>query len=181
MRYYSAGIQTIHPCVESACAACQGGTFENGAGGGGDMDNPHAAGMAFAADYAGIEYALKRSGYLRKNKAVAEADWDRFAQTLGKAFFDHVVAAGIATTLIGQPPRRLLQDMQWAPPNPAPLANVHELIVNGVCRVRNSYMHGEKFTGGPEGQWERDLALINEAHAVLEEAKQFAVAPAPQP
>ena len=43
-------------------------------------------------------------------------------------------------------------------------------MLNGVCRVRNSYIHGEKFTGGPEGQWDRDTTLIMEAHAVLKEA-----------
>ena len=39
--------------------------------------------------------------------------------------------------------------MEWAPANPEPLTNVAQLIVNGVCRVRNSYIHGEKFVGGP--------------------------------
>ena len=64
--------------------------------------------------------------------------------------------------------------MQWSPPNPAPLANVAQLMINGVCRVRNSYIHGEKFTGGPEGQWDRDTTLIMEAHAVLKEAMELA-------
>jgi len=63
-----------------------------------------------------------------------------------------------------------MSDLQWAPETPFPLTNVHELIVQGVCRVRNSYLHGEKFRGGPDGQWERDVTLIREAHAVLDEA-----------
>jgi hypothetical protein len=37
-----------------------------------------------------------------------------------------------------------------------------------------TYFHGEKFTGGPDGQWERDAKLIEEAHAVLKEAQKFA-------
>ncbi len=137
------------------------------------MVNPYKAAEAFAADFRSFEYALKRSGYLHKNRDVAGANWDEFAQALGHSFFDHVVAKGIAKTLIGHPPRRLLANMQWSPPNPAPLANVAQLIIYGVCRVRNTYIHGEKFTGGPEGQWERDAILIAEARAVLKEATKF--------
>lgn len=138
------------------------------------MGNPHKAAEAFAAQFRHMEYVLKRTDYLRKNKEVAEADWDKFASDLGPAFFGHVVASGTAKTLIGHPPRRLLSDMTWSPTNPAPLISVHQLMINGVCRVRNSYMHGEKFTGGPEGQWERDAVLIEEAHAVLKQAMDYA-------
>lgn len=132
--------------------------------------NPYEAAEMFAADFRQAEYALKRSGYLRKHKKVAEADWDLFAKALGPKFFVDVVAKEIAKTLVGQPPRRLLKNLEWSPPCPVPLTNVAQLLVNGVCRVRNSYIHGEKFTGGPEGQWERDLTLILEAQAVLKEA-----------
>ena len=138
------------------------------------MVNPYTAAEAFAADFRQMEYVLKRSGYLRKNKEVAEADWDLFAKHLGSGFFEHVVTTEIAKTLIGHPPRRLLANMKWSPQNPRPLANVAELVINGVCRVRNSYIHGEKFTGGPDGQWERDATLVAEAHAVLKEAMTFA-------
>jgi len=141
------------------------------------MDDPYRAADAFAKDFRQMEYAMKRSGFRRQDKAIAEADWDLFAQSLGHKFFDHIVASGIAKTLIGQPPRRLLNDMAWAPQNPAPLSNVAQLIVNGVCRVRNSYLHGEKFTGGPEGQWERDVTLVLEAHAVLKEAMRYLGSP----
>lgn len=131
--------------------------------------SPHVIASAFAKDFGNAEYAMKRSGYLRQNKKVAEASWEALAVVLGPEFFASVVSSGIAKTLISQPPRQLLANMQWSPPGP-PLANVAQLIVNGVCRVRNSYIHGEKFTGGPEGQWERDMTLIVEAHAVLREA-----------
>lgn len=134
--------------------------------------NPHQLAAAFAKDFRYAEHAMKRSGYLRKNKKVAEADWDYLAVSLGPKFFDTVVVSGVAKTLIGQPPRQLLANMQWSPPGP-PLTNVAQLIVNGVCRVRNSYFHGEKFTGGPGGQWQRDATLIAEAHAVLNEALTF--------
>lgn len=134
------------------------------------MANPYDAAFAFARAFGQTEYTLKRSGRLRKKKEIAEADWDSFASDLGPDFFAAMVERQIAKTLIGNPPRRLMRNMRWSPDEPEPLRNVHELIVNGVCRVRNSYIHGEKFIGGPEGQWERDLILVNEAHAVLNAA-----------
>lgn len=140
----------------------------------GSMVNRYEAAEAFVSDFRQMEYVLKRSGFLRKEKEIAEADWDLFASKLGSSFFDDTMAAGIAKTLIGRPPRRLLANMEWSPPNPAPLTNIAQLIINGVCRVRNSYIHGEKFTGGPEGQWKRDATLIAEAHAVLKKAMDFA-------
>ncbi|TCA58624.1 hypothetical protein E0H71_00275 [Rhizobium leguminosarum bv. viciae] len=137
------------------------------------MENPYTAAEAFARDFRHMEYAIKRSGFLRKDKNGAEADWDLLAATLGQEFFQHIVATGIARTLVGNPPRRLLKNMTWAPEKPVPLANVAQLIVNGVCRVRNSFIHGEKFIGGGDNQWERDVTLILEAHAVLREAMNF--------
>lgn len=134
------------------------------------MDNPHVVAEAFARQFGDAEYALKRSARTRPNKETAEADWDAFARDLGPEFFAAVVDNGIAKTLIGEPPRRLMKDLVWAPEIPQPLTNVHELIVQGVCRVRNSYLHGEKFRGGPDGQWKRDVTLIKEAHVVLQAA-----------
>ncbi|WP_313039801.1 hypothetical protein [Sphingobium yanoikuyae] len=113
------------------------------------VDNPYEIGRAFALDFGRAEYALKRSKYLRKNKEIAEADWEAFARDLGAGFFADVVAKGMAKTLIGDPPRRLMADMTWSPEKTAPLTNVHQLMIEGVCRVRNSLLHGEKFTGGP--------------------------------
>ena len=58
--------------------------------------------------------------------------------------------------------------LTWQPAE-SNLSDVVALFVRGVCRVRNSYMHGEKFTGGPDGsQWERDAMLLSDALAVLE-------------
>lgn len=137
------------------------------------MPDPYRTAKDFADDFGAMEYALKRSGFLRKNREVAEADWDLFAKSLGTAFFEQVVEQGIANTLVNDPPRRLLANMQWSPQTTIPMTNVAQLIVNGVCRVRNSYLHGEKFTGGPDGQWERDAELVAEAHAVLKSAMAF--------
>jgi hypothetical protein len=145
------------------------------------MMNPDNAADAFGKFFKDTEYALKRSGYQRKERQVAEVDWQLFATRLGTAFFSHIVEKEIAKTLIGHPPRKLLDNMQWSTPSPLPLTNVNNLVEHGVCRVRNSYIHGEKFRGGPEGQWERDLMLIKEAHAVLKEAMKWLSLELPQP
>lgn len=137
------------------------------------VNDPNKAAADFARAFGEAEYAMKRSGILRQNREVAQADWDALAQDLGEDFFSAVVKMGIAKTLVSIPPRRLKSDLQWAPKVPVPITNVHELIVQGVCRVRNSYLHGEKFTGGPDGQWARDIKLIEEAHAVLDVAMDW--------
>ena len=104
----------------------------------------------------------------------AEANWTSFAKALGPNFFEKVADAGIANTIINDPPRKLMSDLAWKR-NPGPLKNTHELIVVGVCRIRNSYIHGEKFVGGGDNQWERDATLVREALAIL----KFALSQAP--
>jgi hypothetical protein len=137
-----------------------------------DPESPYTVGARFAALFGRFEFALKRGGFL-SNKNVAQADWTKFARWLGQDFFDHVVKSNLATNLLNDPPRKLMRDgLTWMPRKPAPLRDVEELFVQGVCRVRNSYMHGEKFVGGPDAnQWERDVQLVRDALAVLSEAE----------
>jgi hypothetical protein len=47
---------------------------------------------------------------------------------------------------------------------------VVELFDQGVCRVRNSLFHGEKFVDRQD-QRERDAILVSEALSVLREAQ----------
>ncbi len=137
------------------------------------MNDPYIAGRKFVDLFGDTEYALKRSGYLRADRDHAMADWGAYAQSLGADFFQKVVSDRIAPTLIGDPPRQLNDDLEWKPEVTIPLSNVHQLIVQGVCRVRNSCFHGEKFRGGANGQWQRDAKLIQEAYAVLSEALTY--------
>lgn len=137
------------------------------------MKNPDVIGRNFVSFFGDAEYALKRSGYLRSDRDHAMADWDAYAKALGPAFFQKMVMESIAPTLIGDPPRQLNDALKWKPDLTTPLTNVHQLFVQGVCRVRNSCFHGEKFRGGANGQWQRDTTLIEEAHAVLMEAHTY--------
>ena len=116
--------------------------------------------------FADFEYRLKRRGFL-KRRPDAQANWEMFARAIGQAFFEEVRMEGIANTLIGAPPGKLLAEhMDWTRPD-APLATTEALFVQGVCRVRNSLNHGEKFRGDYLQQ-ARDTTLVAEALAVLE-------------
>ena len=112
---------------------------------------------------------------MKKGRQDAQADWDSFAQKLGQEFFEEVVLSGIADTLINDPPRKLMSEgLTWKPDEPPRLENVAGLFVQGVCRVRNSFVHGEKFRSQGK-QRERDATLVHEALAVLRlaEAKEI--------
>jgi hypothetical protein len=73
----------------------------------------------------------------------------------------------IAEVLVQEPPRTLMADgLRWEPETPDPLVNVEELFIKGVCKVRNSYVHGEEFIGG-DRSFDRDARLVRDALAVL--------------
>lgn len=136
------------------------------------MDKFQAERQKLYQEFENAEYTLKRSQFLHQHKPVAEADWSAFAVSLGDEFYDKILNSGVAKTLIGSPPRKLRSDMRWTDKRSEPLRNVTELIVEGVCRVRNNSIHGEKFRG-KEGQWARDLQLIREAREVLAAAIEW--------
>lgn len=124
---------------------------------------------AFTDLFEHYEFSLKRQGFLRKGRDHAEADWDVFAGVLGPTFLEEVRAAGIAGTLIAEPPGRLMREpLDWERLG-SPLATTQELFALGVRRVRNSLAHGEKYRGDA-AQQARDEVLVSEAFAVLEAA-----------
>lgn len=116
--------------------------------------------------FAIAEQSLKSSRLL-KNKRPAEADWHQLANRLGEKFFESIKLSKRAEALIHEPPRkRLAEGFRWHPEQPAPLTSVEQLLVNGVCQVRNNLVHGEKFA--VDGlSWGRDLALVSESLMVL--------------
>jgi hypothetical protein len=136
----------------------------------------------FLETFRNAEYTLKRSGFNKPVSDRMEADWDGLANALGTTFFQLVVKNGTAITLIGNPPRKHILDpvsgnATWNPKTTAPLKNVQELIVMGVCRVRNNFFHGEKFIGGDPGDWLRGETLLSEALSVLKFALEYLVQP----
>ena len=134
------------------------------------MKDPYEAARELAALFGRYEHALKRSNFLQ-NRPVAQANWEKFARELGPSFFEHVKDSNLAPTLLSDPPRRLMKEgLKWGPEHPVPLNDVVKLFIQGVCRVRNSFVHGEKFVGR-ERQWERDAKLVSEALVILREAQ----------
>lgn len=130
---------------------------------------------AFIILFGEYEFTLKRRGFLQSGLDHAQADWNAFSRYLGQDFFEKVREAGIANTLIHTPPGKLMRELNWKRPD-RPLATTQELLVQGVCRVRNSVAHGEKGRPG-EAQSARNAALVAEAFAVLELARdELAVA-----
>lgn len=122
---------------------------------------------AFLDLYRRLEYALKRTDFLDKERKRASANWVSFAEELGESFFAEMRDAGEATTLITEPPRAPMRDsMAFEPTVQEPITNVVELFTRGVCQVRHNYEHGEKrFT---DESFARDATLVREALRVLE-------------
>lgn len=134
------------------------------------MKASYEIGREFGDMFAAYERALKRGGFLRQDRRDAQADWRTFAAALGVEFFDEVRGKKLADTLINEPPAKLMRDgLAWSRPD-CPLEGVVELFERGVCRVRNSLFHGEKFIGDAD-EIGRDIVLVTEALAVLRAAK----------
>lgn len=122
--------------------------------------------VAFFSAFSRFEFALKRAGYLR-NKDVAEADWDKFADSLGAPFLEEVRGAKCAEELLRQPPGKPIRDgaqVDWR--EARPVTDVRGLFI-AVRQARNNLFHGEKFIG--DGRKDsRDRQLLTDALKILE-------------
>lgn len=129
----------------------------------------------FFAVFSRYEYALKRTGFLVKNRKDATADWDsyanevrgRLAASTSKALRDACV---------------LLQD--WSPRKQVVVSGTlgWESVAQGkgeseeayvlrlVRVVRNNLFHGGKFPSGPVPEVARNGQLITSCLVVLEES-----------
>jgi hypothetical protein len=120
-----------------------------------------------------LEYALKRSGFLKRNKPVAEVDWDRFGRNI-QGVFSQVSSDSVAKAIQyyeAHPPRKQLQVngvMQWD--NPLKHRDGEGQLVY-LCRaigvVRNNLFHGGKFPQLLMSDYSRDEELLNHAKELL--------------
>ena len=134
------------------------------------MSDANSVALEFLDLFARFEFALKRAGIL-KDRKDAQANWAEYSKMLGDTFFEHVLRENIAPNLVARPPRQLLaKPLEWSLEVADPLSDVTSLMVLGVCRVRNNYVHGEKLRGGTGDNLARDTALIADAYAVLRTA-----------
>lgn len=121
----------------------------------------------FFAVFAKAEYALKRSGFLRKSRDVAEPDWDKFATDLGKQFFEEVRSSNKAEIIIKAPPKKqtvVSGRLDWK--DTGQIENVEQLF-GAIRRIRNNLFHGGKYPCGPIEEVSRNSQLLSEAIDVI--------------
>lgn len=124
--------------------------------------------IEFIATFARFEFALKRGGFLEgKPRCSAGANWNAFAQQLGRGFFAEMQAAPETGLLFTKPPQRLVvADDETKPEfiSPEVVRNAQQLF-EAVRLVRNNLFHGEK-----PGIGGRDRDLIRASMFVLDRA-----------
>lgn len=122
-----------------------------------------------------FECALKRSGtYARGDEHWVIPDWDKFALDLGAEFQIDVVAQGIATHLVGRPPKKQVKlidgTLGWK--EAGAVKTVVDLFL-AIRQVRNNLAHGAKYRdeGARKIEFvegtERDDLLLSESLAVM--------------
>lgn len=97
-----------------------------------------------------MEYALKATRFLVKDRRNAEADWATFATDVHDALTASEAGVRSAVAFIlGAPPKKQVNvdnRIEWDA-TPPDAANETELVLRYVCRVRNNLFHGGKFNG----------------------------------
>ena len=118
------------------------------------------------------EYALKRAGFLRRDRQDAQASWQEFADVLSDKFFIAMKEDSEARELFLRPPRLQIRlsngELGWSPAEPdfpCEPEGIRKLITY-VTRVRNNIFHG----GKTPYDTTRDDALIRAATFVLKSA-----------
>ena len=129
----------------------------------------------FFVFFSRMEYALKRSQYLRKAPGDrAEPDWDQFAKAHAKEFLPD--ASEELKTAVDyfrrSPPRKqVVKDgiLQWSEPQlKDPSESLLRWVIRVVCMVRNNLFHGGKFPGGFKAEDpSRDKSLLGHSICVL--------------
>jgi hypothetical protein len=138
-------------------------------------DNDKELALRLFGCFAYAEHSLKTSGYLRRGRAGAEADWDSYARSIAGRFrgdADHRFRTAWRL-LIANPPRKQVVrngqlDWQIVTRPPGTTDELYGLLL--VRRIRNNLFHGAKFLVGGEADFRRDRQLVEAAIAILEAA-----------
>ena len=130
-----------------------------------DLDR---VGLELFWSFARVEGALKAAGFLKKLNGPAEADWDRFAQSItGALEADSRLATAIAYMRQHPPMKQMARNGQLRFERAAVNGNSTQELIACVKRVRNNLFHGGKFNG----EWfdpARSEALIRHSLLILE-------------
>ena len=136
--------------------------------------------MQFLYAFARFEYALKRSGYQGQEGKAAEAEWDRFENTLtGMPAAELAPVLKCGDYILSKPPRKQVATgggLSWV--ESAPTASPIKTLIIYVRRIRNNLFHGGKFPEGPVYDVARDAELLSSGVAVLKALLELANLPA---
>ncbi|SDJ11297.1 hypothetical protein [Pseudomonas abietaniphila] len=104
----------------------------------------------FFREFARCEYCLKISGFLTGSPRAPKANWTTFAQSIEQLFNEpgEQLADAIGYYLEHPPKKQIVgeEGLTWEQELPNH-ANVADLVLKLVCRVRNNLFHGGKFNG----------------------------------
>ena len=135
------------------------------------LELPPPETIEFFVVFSRFEYALKCSGHLTNGKGnEAKADWDKFADRLGKPFLNHIRRSNHADKLLEKPPKKqVMRDgkVEWK--EVTPIKTAADLFC-AIRRVRNNLFHGGKYSTGPVEEIARNKELLSSARWVLIQA-----------
>lgn len=135
------------------------------------MNNFPPVAQEFFYFYSRMEFAIKKERMLHHD---ASANWDQFARTLGRAFYNQIVETGVANYLIANPPRKQIvaagHVLDWE--ELGAISNTKKLF-SAIRTARNNLFHGGKFPRGYLADSARDEQLLAECIAVLNGALEF--------
>lgn len=127
----------------------------------------------FFVTFSRFEYALKRSGFLKKKYPHASPDWDEFARQSDLALgqrSDPGLAEAVAY-YDKHPPRKQLQNegaLGWSEPIARRSNELDlEFLCRKICTVRNNLFHGGKFPKLPIADPSRDQDLLRSGKDIL--------------
>jgi hypothetical protein len=131
--------------------------------------------LSYLVVYSRFEYALKRSGYVRREQNGVSADWECFIRNI-RHLFDQRRTADLATAviyLLENPPQAQTLDendhLKFANHPSAARGSVPLRLYHCARIVRNNLFHGGKYPDAPRSDTARDSKLLRYCHTVLEE------------
>jgi hypothetical protein len=129
----------------------------------------------FFITFSRFEYALKRSGYLRQDKANVNPDWDAFGtRDENKRSFDSDASADLRQAveyLLKHPPQKQIRtgkdSFEYRTRPLRGQSGLHEAVL-AIRRVRNNLFHGGKFHDGHVEDLARNTDLLRHSLMLLE-------------
>lgn len=135
--------------------------------------------LEFVAVFSRFEYSLKRSGYLKRGNK-AEADWDKYANSLvgGFASVTEQAFRQAVEFLVKQPPKTQIisgSDLGWTATSMGAGEHHERYVLRLVSTVRNNLFHGGKYPDplGPIVDVARNRRLLEAGVTVLKQCLEL--------